>query len=351
MAQKKLTIGLTIGDINGIGPEIMIKALRASGLAEKHMCILYGSSDVIVHYDKLMNDKPLKFFKTNYPDNAKPKILNIINVVDEKIDLQTGKADQQAGEIALKSLEAATQDAIEGKLDILITAPLNKSLIKTGEDKFTGQTEYLQKKCEVEDSLMLMCTPDVRVALVTNHLPFREVAEKITTERILAKIKLMDHTLQRDFLIDKPRIAVLGLNPHAGDYGLLGSEENEIISPAINKARDAGILAIGPYSADGLFGSGAFTKFDGILAMYHDQGLVPFKAITFDSGVNFTAGLPIIRTSPDHGTAYEIAGKNEASFQSFLHAIYTAIDVHQNRQTYDKMTANPVKQQKYATEK
>jgi len=269
----------------------------------------------------------------------------MINCLDDNIRVELGKSTPQGGEAALSSIERAVEDLKSGKIDVLITAPIDKHNIQSETFNFKGHTEYLKSKAGAEDVLMFMIGESMRIGIATGHVPLSKVPELITVETLLKKIRLMNQSLILDFGIRKPRIAVLGLNPHAGDNSLLGSEEVEIISPAIEEAKREGILTFGPFPADGFFGAGSFTKFDGILAMYHDQGLTPFKALTFDAGVNFTAGLPFIRTSPDHGTAFAIAGKGEASENSFRQAIYLACDIFRNRQNYTELTRNPLKHQ------
>jgi 4-hydroxythreonine-4-phosphate dehydrogenase len=284
-------------------------------------------------------------------DLANPKRANIININDQEVKIELGKSTSIAGELALLSLENATEDLKKGLIDVLVTAPINKQNIQSKEFHFPGHTEYLANKFGAEDYLMLMVSNNIRIGVVTGHIPLREVFNQLTEELLLHKIQILHQSLIQDFGIRKPRIALLGLNPHASDNGLLGEEEARIIKPAIDKAFNSGMMVFGPYPADGFFGSSDFTKFDGILAMYHDQGMLPFKTLAFDSGVNFTAGLPIVRTSPAHGTAYDIAGKDEASFESFRAALYLATDIFYNRRQYAEMSINPLEMSKQETER
>jgi 4-hydroxythreonine-4-phosphate dehydrogenase len=269
----------------------------------------------------------------------------MINCLDDNIRVELGKSTPQGGEAAIISMEKAVEDLIAGKIDVLITAPIDKHNVQSANFKYAGHTDYLKEKAGADEALMFMISESMRIGIATDHVPLKKVSELITLDLLMKKIRLMNQSLILDFGIRRPKIAVLGLNPHAGDNSLLGSEEAEIITPAIQKAQKEGILAFGPFPSDGFFGAGSFTKFDGILAMYHDQGLTPFKALSFDSGVNFTAGLSFVRTSPVHGTAFDIAGKGEASENSFRQAIYLACDIFRNRETYAEISKNPLKHQ------
>ena len=340
---KKYKVGISIGDMNGIGPEIIIKTLRDKRILEFCTPVIYGSSRALSYYSKLMAIDDFHPHTSSTIEKINPKRVNVINLWTEAVNIVPGEVSDEMGKYALFSLEKAANDLLEGHIDTLVTAPVNKYLIQKHKEGFIGQTEFLTKKTNGDKALMLLVSDGLRVGLASNHLPLAKVPESITKERILEKLRLLNLTLKKDFRVQKPMIAVLGLNPHAGDRGLLGSEEIEIITPAIENAKDEGILAFGPYATDGLFGSGGFRKFDGILAMYHDQGLAPFKALTFSSGVNFTAGLPVVRTSPDHGTAYDIAGKNKANEESFRTALFLAIDILANRHNYAEMTAQPLR--------
>lgn len=345
MEKKTILAGISQGDINGIGYEVIIKALSDPSINDICTPIVYGSPKVAAYHRKALNVNNFSFNNIRTPEEANPKKANMINCLDDNVRVELGKSTPQGGEAALTSIERAVEDLKNGKIDVLITAPIDKHNIQSETFKFKGHTEYLKSKAGAEEVLMFMIGESMRIGIATGHVPLSKVPELITVETLLHKIRLMNQSLILDFGIRKPRLAVLGLNPHAGDNSLLGSEEAEIITPAIEKANKEGILTFGPYPADGFFGAGSFTKFDGILAMYHDQGLTPFKALTFDSGVNFTAGLPFVRTSPDHGTAFTIAGKGEASENSLRQAIYLACDIFRNRLTYAEMTRNPLKHQ------
>jgi 4-hydroxythreonine-4-phosphate dehydrogenase len=309
------------------------------------MCtpIVYASSKTASFHRKALgiNDFSFNFIKT--AEQANPKNANLINVWEEEIVIELGKDTQTGGKYALKSFEAALKDLKEGKIDVLVTAPLNKHNIPSEKSKFIGHTEFLTNYFAAQNHLMMMVGDELRIATVTGHIPLSEVASALSTQKIENKAKIFLKSLTEDFGIRKPKIAILGLNPHAGDNGLLGKEEETIILPAINNLKNEGHLVYGPFGADGFFGSGNFTKFDGILSMYHDQGLVPFKTLAFENGVNFTAGLSVVRTSPDHGTAYDIAGKNCANEQSFRSAVYLAMDIFNQRKNLKETTANPLK--------
>ncbi|BDS15427.1 4-hydroxythreonine-4-phosphate dehydrogenase PdxA [Aureispira anguillae] len=343
MTNKKLKIGISVGDINGIGLEVILKTLADKRILNWCTPVLYGSTKVASYHKNIIKVKDLTLHNTNDIHSINPNAVNVINCWLENVKITLGKCTADGGKYATFSLEQATEDLKEGHLDALVTAPINKKAMQLSGFAYPGHTEYLTHKFNAKENLMLMINESLRIGLITNHLPLSQVASTITKELILQKIELMNQSLKMDFGIDKPAIALLGLNPHAGDDGVLGNEEIEIILPAIEAAKKKGILVIGPYAADGFFGSGNYSNFDGILAMYHDQGLVPFKALSFGNGVNFTAGLPIIRTSPDHGTGFEIAGKNNANPQSFREALYQAIDSAKQRADYLEMTGNPLK--------
>ncbi|MDB9775346.1 4-hydroxythreonine-4-phosphate dehydrogenase PdxA [Vicingaceae bacterium] len=340
---KHLTkVGISLGDINGIGIEVILKSLMDNRIYELCTVIIYGSNKTINYHRKALNISNLTFHRAISAKEANTKTGNIISAWSEEVNMNIGEATAEGGQYALKSIEAATADLVAGEIDVLVTAPINKDNIQSEEFNFPGHTEYLMAKDGAEDSLMFMVSDVARIGVVTGHIPLKEVAAKITTESILKKITLMNKSLMEDFGIVKPKLAVMGLNPHAGDNGLLGDEEEKIITPAITQAKNRGILAFGPFPADGFFGAGAFKNFDGILAMYHDQGLIPAKTLSFGGGINFTAGLKIIRTSPDHGTGYDIAGQDKADESSFRNAIYKAIEIHKNRARYEEMTADPL---------
>lgn len=345
MERKSIIVGISQGDINGIGYEVIIKSLMESMVNEICVPIVYGSPKVAAYHRKALNINNFSFNNIRSAEEANHKRANMINCLDDNVRVELGKATNHSGEAALISLERAVGDLKAGKIDVLVTAPINKHSIQSENFHFPGHTEYLKSKFGSEDALMFMIGECLRIGIVTGHVPLNKVSELITMESVLKKIRLMNQSIILDFAIRKPKIAVLGLNPHASDNSLLGTEETEVIIPAIQKAQQEGILVFGPFPADGFFGAGSFSKFDGVLAMYHDQGLAPFKALSFDTGVNFTAGLPIVRTSPVHGTAFSLAGKGQASENSFRHAIYLACDVFRNRQMYSKISQNPLKHQ------
>ncbi len=342
MENPRVRVGITHGDINGIGYEVIIKTLMEQRIMEDCIPIVYGSPKVAAYHRKALNISNFSFNHINHPSEANAKRANIIDCMDDNARVELGKSTEHAGEGSFLALKRAITDYKQGLFDVLITAPINKHNIQSDKFGFKGHTEYLAKEFETSDALMLMVSELLRVAVVTGHITLKEVSGAISKEKILTKLRILNRTLIEDFAITGPKIAVLGLNPHAGDQGLLGGEETEIIIPALKTARDEGIMAIGPFAADGFFGSENFKKFDAVLAMYHDQGLAPFKALMFDRGVNFTAGLPVIRTSPVHGTAYEIAGKDVASPDSFRHAIFLALDIFKNRMIYKEVSKNPL---------
>lgn len=343
---KLVKVGITHGDSNGVSYEILLKAFSDNRLTELLTPIIYGSSKVASYHRKVLNSKSIPFNMIANCQEAKEGQINFINAATQDVKVEIGKANESSGEAAYLALEAAIVDIKKLDIDALVTLPINKDSIQGQDFNFSGHTEYLEDRTndgKNHKALMILVSDDLRVALATTHLPIAEVPGAITKDLIIEKIKTLNHSLKRDFFIENPRIAVLGLNPHAGENGMLGKEEQEIIEPAIQKCVERDILCSGPYAADGFFGSRRFKQFDAILAMYHDQGLAPFKTIAMDSGVNFTAGLPIVRTSPAHGTAYDIAGKNEASDESFLQALYMAVDIHRNRVFYDEARQNPLR--------
>ena len=341
--EKRVRVGITHGDVNGISYEIIIKTLQDQRLMELYTIVVYGSSKVASYHRKALNINDFNFNLIKKAEQAHPRRPNIVNIHDEEIKIELGKSTSLAGELSFLSLEAATDDLLKNNIDAVVTAPINKKNIQSPGFTFPGHTEYFAKKFNTDDYLMLMINNVLRIGVVTGHIPLSKVKETVTEELIVGKIKVMNHSLMRDFGIIKPRIAILALNPHAGDDGLLGIEEKTIIQPAIEKAYSQNILAFGPYPADGFFGAASFKNFDGILAMYHDQGMVPFKLMSFDEGVNFTAGLSIVRTSPAHGTAYDLAGKNVASPEAFRNALYMAGDIFQHRVEFDELHANQLR--------
>ncbi|MBW6501231.1 MAG: 4-hydroxythreonine-4-phosphate dehydrogenase PdxA [Bacteroidales bacterium] len=345
MERRAIIAGITHGDINGIGYEVIIKALMDNRVNDICVPVVYGSPKVAAYHRKALNINNFSFNNIRTPEEANNRKANMINCLDDETRVELGKPTEHGGEAALVSLERAVDDIISNKIDVLITAPIDKKVIQSERFRFSGHTEYLGKKAGVKEALMFMISESMKIGFVTGHVPLREVPELITVEMILSKLRIMNRSLIVDFGVRKPCLAVLGLNPHAGDSDLLGKEETEVIIPAIEKAQNEGILTFGPFPADGFFGAGSFSKFDAILSMYHDQGLAPFKALSFDSGVNFTAGLPFVRTSPVHGTAFSIAGRGEASEGSFRHAVFLACDIFRNRQLYHEITSNPLKYQ------
>ena len=337
---RKLIVGITQGDGNGIGYEVIIKALADERMLDLCTPVIYGSSKIFGFYKKQIHD--IGQINTNVITSAKdvhPKRVNIVNCLPDNVFVEPGQPTPESAKSAMTSLQRAVEDIKQGYIDVLVTAPINKRAMVGEGFGYTGHTEYLEKEFGVDEVAMLMVSDRLKVGVVTGHIPLKEVSTAITQEKIVRKLRLMRSALQRDFCIDEPKIAVLGLNPHCGDGGLLGDEEQRIILPAIAEANAEGILAFGPYSSDGFFGLGNYAKYDAVLAMYHDQGLCPFKAIAFDDGVNFTAGLPVVRTSPDHGTAYEMAGRDVADPRSMIASIYTAIDIYNRRVEYDDLLA------------
>lgn len=347
MENNKIKIGITQGDINGVGYEVILKTFSDPVMLELCTPIVYGSPKVAAYHRKAL-DLPTNFSIVSTASEAAPDRLSIVNCTDDEVKVEFSKADADAGKAAFGALERAIEEYRQGLIDVIVTAPINKHTIQSEEFSFPGHTEYIEQKLgNGAKALMILMKGDLRVALVTGHLPVSRIASSLTKELIQEKLQIFHRSLKYDFGIGAPRIAVLSLNPHAGDEGLLGTEEQEIIVPALKEMAAKGILCYGPYPADGFMGSGNFTHFDGILAMYHDQGLAPFKALAMDEGVNFTAGLPVVRTSPAHGTAYDIAGKGVASEDSFRQAVYVAMDVYRNRQREKSARSNPLRKQYY----
>ena len=342
--KNKPVIGISIGDINGIGLEVILKALNHKRIL--HLCtpVVYGSSKIVSYHKNIVELEELTFLGQRNAERLAYDKINVVNCWNDNVNITLGKPSEAGGRFAQMSLEAAARDLKAGLIDALVTAPIHKKSMEMAGFAHVGHTEYLTKEFNAKDSLMLLASDSLRVGLVTAHMPLRQVADAITKESILNKLRIFNETLKVDFGFERPSIAVLGLNPHAGEEGMLGHEEEKIIRPAVVEAKkEGGMMVFGPYAADGFFGSGQFNKFDGVLAMYHDQGLIPFKALTFGSGVNFTAGLQCIRTSPDHGTAFDLAGKNSADPSSFLHAMFMAIDIQRNRKEYHDLKKNAVK--------
>lgn len=344
--KNKVRVGITHGDINGVGYEVILKTFSDPLMLELCTPIIYGSPKVASYHRKALNLQA-NFATINEAIDAQHNRLSIINCTNDEVKVEFSKTSPESGQAALQALERAIKDYKDGLLDVLVTAPINKHSIQSDAFKFPGHTEYIEEKIGDGKALMILLKDDFRVALVTGHIPVREIATTLTTELIAEKITIFHKALMLDFGIDSPRIAVLALNPHAGDGGILGQEEQEIIIPAIKKVMESGINAFGPFPADGFMGNNNYIHYDGVLAMYHDQGLAPFKAIAMEEGVNYTAGLSIVRTSPAHGTAFDIAGQNVASEDSFRQAIYVAIDVFRNRANEKTIRVNPLRKQYY----
>lgn len=338
-----IKLGITIGDMNGIGLEVILKTLADERILQYCTPIIYGSTKVVAYHKNIIDSFEFQLNSIQQQDKPKFERINVVNCWPENVNITLGKATENSGKYAALALDCAAQDLRDGLVDALVTAPINKQAMNMSGFPFPGHTEYFTQAFQTTESLMLMLNQELRIGLVTNHLPLREVAQEITKEKVLSKIAIFHETLKVDFGIERPTIAVLGLNPHAGDGGVIGSEDENIIRPAVITAKKNGMLVMGPFPADGIFGSGAYKKFDGILAMYHDQGLIPFKVLSFGNGVNFTAGLPYIRTSPDHGTAYDIAGKNQADPASFRQALFAAIDIVRKRSEHKEMHSDPIK--------
>lgn len=342
MEEKMIRVAITHGDTNGIGYEVILKTFDEPEILELCTPIIYGSPKAAAYHSKALGIDS-NFSIISKAEDAQNGRVNMLTTFDGDVKIEMGQPSKEAGEAALKALDRAMTDYRRGLYDVLVTAPINKNNIHSEAFNFPGHTEYIETSLgDGKKALMILMNDSLRVALVTTHLPIRDVPKAITKEVIIEKATIFHESLRRDFNIQKPRIALLSLNPHAGDGGVLGSEEQTIITPAIEELADKDIQAFGPYAADGFFGSGAYIRFDGVLAMYHDQGLAPFKTLALENGVNYTAGLPIVRTSPDHGTAYDIAGKGVADEQSFRQAIYTAIDIYRNRIRYDEPLENPL---------
>ncbi len=340
-------IGITTGDINGIGPEVLLKALNTQRVNKICIPVLYGSGKHFSKYKNLVGMPAWQYTPVQDPAQAQQKNFSLINCLKgEYFELTPGKLDPKAGQLAFDSLARATEDLKAGKIDALVTAPISKENIQSESFRFPGHTEYLAQAFEKKDVLMFMISDHLRIGVVTGHVPLEGVKKVLTREAITSKLKIMLQSLRVDFGINKPKIAVLGLNPHAGENGLLGQEEQQLIGPVIEQFKNKGHLVFGPFPTDGFFASENFTKFDAILAMYHDQGLTPFKMLAFDTGVNFTAGISGVRTSPDHGTGFDIAGKNVADPGSMLHAIYAAVDVSRQRHEYNELEKGALKHQK-----
>jgi 4-hydroxythreonine-4-phosphate dehydrogenase len=339
--QEKITVGISVGDLNGIGPEIIIKAFEDPRSLDLSTPVIFASGKTMQFFKNHFNSK-INFFNIDSPDKIVHGKVNVVNVWKEPVKIEFGKADTKIGEYAIKSLVSATKALKEDKIDVLVTAPINKHNIQSDKFNFPGHTDYLAKEL-TGNSLMFMVSEGLRVGLLTDHVPLKDAANTITEQLIKEKINTVMTSLKQDFGIRKPKIAVLAINPHAGDSGVIGDEDDIVLKPTIDNLKADGHLVYGPYSADSFFGSNTYRSFDAIIASYHDQGLIPFKTIAFGEGVNFTAGLNKVRTSPDHGTAYEIAGKGLADESSLKHAIYMAIQIFRNRKEYKNYSKNPLK--------
>ncbi|MBV6404033.1 MAG: 4-hydroxythreonine-4-phosphate dehydrogenase PdxA [Flavobacteriales bacterium] len=349
--RRPVRVGISCGDLQGIGIEVVLKTFEDARMLQELTPVLYASAKAVSLHRKQLGLEEVQFHRVNDAADALPRKLNLVNLWDDELPLELGRPSGPLAAYAIRSLEAATQDLAAGKTDVLVTAPIDKHSMAAAGFAHPGHTEYLAHVAGVDQVLMVLVADGLRVGTVTGHIPLKDVATAITTERIVAKAKLFHQSLLRDFGIVTPRLAVLGLNPHAGDGGALGSEDRERILPAVRQLAAEGIAAMGPYAADGFFGSGAYRHFDGVLAMYHDQGLAPFKALSFGHGVNYTAGLPIVRTSPDHGTGLDIAGQGVADEGSFRHAVWLAVDVLRAREHFKTVGANPLQPQKREKER
>ena len=344
----KIRVGISIGDFNGIGPEIIMKSLKDKAITDFFTPVIFGSGKLFT-YQKNIFKLNLNFNYITEASQAQGGKLNMVNLVKENSNVEWGTPTEESTKMAIDSLEAATEALLKGEIDVLVTAPINKDEMMKQGFKHAGHTGYFEEKFN-KKGLMFLVTEDLKVAVSTHHIPISKVAENISKEKIKKQIKMLQQTLIEDFSISKPKIAVLGLNPHAGDGGVIGNEEIEIIAPAIRELSDNGVLAFGPFPADSFFQPEKYKSFDAVLAMYHDQGLAPFKTIAYEEGVNYTAGLPFIRTSPDHGTAYDIAGKNVADEQSFTEAIFTAIKIFKHRTDYHDLMENRLRPRKMAVD-
>lgn len=335
---EKIVVGISLGDINGVGIEVILKTFHDKRMLDFCTPVLFGSSRIISAHKKAL-DLDVHIHGIHTINQVVPNKINLLNIWKEDVKVEIGAATKTGGDYAFKSLDSATNALKEGHIDLLVTAPINKETIQSEDFAFSGHTEFLEDRLEGQ-SLMILLNDELRIGLITGHIPVSKVAETITAELIEKKVEVLHKSLIQDFNINKPKIAVLGLNPHSGDHGVIGNEEEDLIKPTIEKIKENGLLIFGPYAADGFFGSKTYKQFDGILAMYHDQGLAPFKALSFGNGVNFTAGLNKVRTSPDHGTAFDIAGKGKANADSFKEALFTGIKIAQNRKQYNELTQN-----------
>lgn len=348
---EKPVIGITTGDLNGIGLELIIKIFSDNRILDLCTPVIFASNKAINFYRKIVTDHQFNFASTKSFESLHPKQVNVFNCWEEDVVITPGELTDDGGKYAVRSLLVAAQCLKDGQLNAIVTAPIHKKNTQVPDFNYTGHTPFFKEKFEAKEVVMMLYNGSFRVALVTEHIPLADVAQTISTELIVTKAQILRDTLVKDFGISKPRIAVLGLNPHAGDEGLIGAEEQTIVGPAIERLQKAGVLAFGPYSADGFFAHHHYNRFDAVLAMYHDQGLIPFKSLNGGEGVNYTCGLSVVRTSPDHGTAFDIAGKNLASPDSMREALYQAIDILRQRAEYAENTANPLQRQRLAKER
>ena len=343
VTENRPVIGISCGDLNGVGTEIIIKTLADTRILDFCTPIIFANSKLINFYKKALPDIPFNYLSIKELNRVNHKQINVFNCWEEEVAITPGTMNETGGKYGIKSLTAAAQALKDGRIQGLITAPIHKKNIQSAEFSYTGHTPYLKSLFGVKDVLMFLTSDNLRVGLVTEHVPVKEIAQYITKENVISKLQIMHLSLQKDFGIDKPKIAVLGLNPHAGDEGLIGKEEEEIIRPAIKDAKYQNMLVTGPFSADAFFARAQYEKFDAVLAMYHDQGLIPFKSLSIGEGVNFTAGLSGVRTSPDHGTAFDIAGKNRADESSFRAAIFSCVEIINQRKTFEENRKNPLR--------
>lgn len=350
-AEHKIRVGVSVGDLHGVGLEVIQKAFSDPRMLQEVTPIVYGTVRSSIYHRKANHIEGFSFNKIDKAENANPKLANLIEVWKDEVKIEIGKPSLDNAKYAIMSLKTATEDLASGKVDVLVTAPIDKHSMKHAGFEYPGHTEFLAAFANTGDVLMIMVNEGLRIGTVTGHIPIKDVASTISGELIMNKVRLMNNSLVRDFQVIKPKIALLALNPHAGDNGAIGSEDQDVLIPAIRSLNDEGIKVFGPYPADGFFGSNEMHAFDGVMAMYHDQGLIPFKALSFQTGVNYTAGLPIVRTSPVHGTGLQIAGKGKADPHSFRHAVLLAKDIFRNRAKYREMNADPLQPQKRAEPK
>lgn len=339
---ENVIVGVSIGDLNGIGSEVILKTFEDNRMLEFCTPVIFGNVKLLSFVKKALNLNEVNLHGIDSLDQMVIGKINVLNLWKEGVNINFGQNDEAAGEYAIKSFTEATAALKDGKIDVLVTAPINKYNIQSEDFKFPGHTDYLNQELE-GDALMLMVQDNLRVGLLTDHIPVSEVSKHLNEALIRKKLLTVNQSLKQDFRVNMPKIAVLGINPHSGDNGVIGKEDDEVLKPALKKLFEEGVLVFGPYSADSFFGTGQYEKYDAVIAAYHDQGLIPFKTLSFGNGVNYTAGLQGVRTSPDHGTAYEIAGKGEADYNSFKEAVYMAIDVFHNRAEYRELTSNPLK--------